>query len=293
MKSFLIKNKKPICKWGNLPDETYFKGKVPEGYSLAICPSQGDIIVDVDIKEHVNGLLNIPTYILEELENTLHYTTKSGGKHFWLHYTGNKELINRSTELGLDLRTHKGYVVWYHYQTIQNVYDQIKNTSEEVNDWLEKLFTHKEKIMEKRIQEAFIKALKEKNEDAKNAINALKTSITNVKKLTGTEVLADNDIQKIISKEIIKRVESSVIYEKNNRLDLANIEKAQAEILKQFLPEEMTSEEIRIKCIAIFSSLPDTLPIAAKRGKTIGEFNKQFSGQSDLNILKKIVDELP
>jgi len=57
MKTFLLKEKVPIVKWGNIPDETYFEGDVPEGYSLAISPSNGFIIVDVDVDKEKSKMV--------------------------------------------------------------------------------------------------------------------------------------------------------------------------------------------------------------------------------------------
>lgn len=49
MKSFLIRDKKPIVKWSLVKDETYFEGDVPEGYSLAVSPSGNYIVIDVKL----------------------------------------------------------------------------------------------------------------------------------------------------------------------------------------------------------------------------------------------------
>lgn len=143
MKTFLLKEKVPIVKWGNIPDETYFEGNVPEGYSLAISPSNGFIIVDVDVdkEKSKNGFLNIPIDILEELEQTFNYSTKRGGKHYWFFYTGNIELMNKPSGFDIDLRVgQKGYVRYPHYQDIRLCLHKINNTSHQLNSWLIKLF---------------------------------------------------------------------------------------------------------------------------------------------------------
>lgn len=139
MKSFLLKQKTPILKWGMIPDNIFFEGDVPDGYSLAISPSDNYIIVDVD-NHKVNGFENIPEYIQEELNKTLNYPTKNNGRHYWLQYTGNEHLKNKSTKLGIDLRTKSGYVVWYLDKDIRAYQDKIKTTSTILNNWLEKLF---------------------------------------------------------------------------------------------------------------------------------------------------------
>jgi hypothetical protein len=147
MKSFLLKNNTPIIKWGMLPDNTFYEGIIPEGYALAVCPSDNIVILDVDNKNGKCGWENIPHVINIELNETFHYFTKSGGAHYWIKYTGNKVLKNTSTKLGLDLRigtkglNSGGYVKWHHNKDIRECVHLIKKSSENLNKWLEKLFS--------------------------------------------------------------------------------------------------------------------------------------------------------
>lgn len=142
MKSFLLKDKKPILKWGAVPDEIYFEGKVPEGYSLAISPHDPYIILDIDKHGEVDGFNSIPQVLFIELLNHhFSYPTKNNGLHIWLKYSGNKTLANKASGLGVDLRTSKGYVKWYLDKDIRSYIHLIKDTSPELNEWLEKLFS--------------------------------------------------------------------------------------------------------------------------------------------------------
>lgn len=140
MRSFLIKDGTPIIKWGSIPSEIYFEGKVPKGYSLAINPSPPYMILDVDVKNDKNGFKYIPQHIKEELERHFNYQTKSGGRHYWIKYSGSKELKNMSTEMGLDLRTHKGFVVWYLEEDVRKYLDCINSSSIFLNTFLETHF---------------------------------------------------------------------------------------------------------------------------------------------------------
>lgn len=139
MKSFLVKDKKPIIKWGSLPDNTFFKGNIPEGYKLAVSPSGNYIVIDVD-NHNANGFDNIPSDILEELEKTFNYNTKNNGKHYWLEYTGILTLPNKSSGLDIDLRTSKGYAVWYSAQNVEDMIPLMNKTSPNLNYWIENMF---------------------------------------------------------------------------------------------------------------------------------------------------------
>jgi len=146
MKSFLTLKKTPLIKWGSLPNNTFFEGKLPEGYSLAVCPGEY-IVLDVDRHGDVNGFSNLPPLIHAELLDTYQYKTKNNGKHYWLKYTGDKVLANKASGQGIDLRVgYKGYVVYYPAKDgddIRKHVDEIQETSVELNLWLEKLFSYK------------------------------------------------------------------------------------------------------------------------------------------------------
>lgn len=134
-----------------IPNGTFYKGKIPEGnYDLAVCPTnEKQVILDVDVKNGKNGFLHIPMNILDELALTFHYSTKSGGEHYFLNYTGDKLLKNTSTSLGLDLRIGAniktknagGYVKYNGNIPVEEIEPLIKTTSKELNNFLENLFS--------------------------------------------------------------------------------------------------------------------------------------------------------
>ena len=145
MKSFLLKDNKPIVKWSMVPNNTFFEGAIPEGYALAVAPSDNYIILDVDVKNDKNGFDFIPSEILIELERSFNYFTKSGGQHYWINYTGDKTLLNKATKYGLDLRVARGsyamgYVKYPHNIDIRQCIHLINESSSELNTWLESLF---------------------------------------------------------------------------------------------------------------------------------------------------------
>lgn len=141
----MLKDGKPIIKWGNLSQGTMFNGTLPEGFDLAISPSEGIVVIDFDVKNNKNAFDHVSDDILEELSKTLNYKTTSGnGRHFWIKYLGNKELLNRATKYGIDLRvSDKGYVKYNGDKDIRECIHLIKESSKEMNLWLEELFSNK------------------------------------------------------------------------------------------------------------------------------------------------------
>lgn len=149
MRTFLLRNGKPLIKWGSLPDNTLYEGRIPDGYDLAVNPHSPYVIIDVDRHGNKDGFLNIPEYLKCELESTLHYQTKHNGMHYWFYYTGTKKLYNKASEHGIDLRTgnsedyNGGYVKWHPRNAfdIIDVMWQAKQSSKKLNKWLEDLFS--------------------------------------------------------------------------------------------------------------------------------------------------------
>ncbi len=141
MKTFLTINKKPICKWGMIPPNTYFEGIVPKGYKLCVNPHFPYCIIDIDNKGvGKNGFDHIPEHLKTELDQHFNYDTPSGGKHIWLSYSGDKKLMNKTSKFFIDFRTENGYVCWYHHTDIRQCIHLINETSSELNLWLESLF---------------------------------------------------------------------------------------------------------------------------------------------------------
>lgn len=151
MKSFLLYKNTPTIKFSMLPDGVFFEGELPgEDYKLAVCPTDEKmIVVDIDCKEgKSNGYDNIPSNIFKELIQSYNYKTKSGGMHVFLHYTGNEVLLNTTSKLSIDLRIGKnkitgnngGYVRWNGGVDPRTIEHLIKETSIELNEWLESLF---------------------------------------------------------------------------------------------------------------------------------------------------------
>jgi hypothetical protein len=161
MKSFLLNNttKQPIIRWGQLPDNVFFEGIIPDGFSLAVAPSQPYIIIDVDRHGNKDGFKHLSTHILDELNLTFNYPTKNNGIHYWLYYTGNKIIPNKASGIGIDVRVGRktfddgtwrsgGYVKWHPRDSmdIRNEIYRINKTSDIMNKWIEDLFcTYKTK----------------------------------------------------------------------------------------------------------------------------------------------------
>lgn len=148
------------------------------------------------------------------------------------------------------------------------------------------------KIREK-IGADFITAMKAKDEVAKMALNSIKAAITVAEKANGNIELEDSEVLKIITKGIKQREESIAIFEKGGRPELAHKEAAEAAVLRNYMPAQMSEQEIADALTGIMQGFSGVITNPqALIGKTIGEFNKQYQGRADIGTVKGLVNQL-
>ena len=100
----------------------------------------------------------------------------------------------------------------------------------------------------------------------------------------------DNDIKKMLKKMIKQRAESIEVYQKNNRIDLLQIEKQEQEILSSYLPKQMSEEETKKICSEVINS---TKASSIKdMGKVMGELKKNYSDTLDFSLAGKVLKAL-
>lgn len=126
--------------------------------------------------------------------------------------------------------------------------------------------------------------------DAKRleAVRAMKSVILYLK--TSAEGLTEDSAIKAIQKEVKKRKETADVYNQQGRADLAEVETAQALIMEEYLPKQMSEDEIKTGLITIISESGATG--IADLGKVMGAANKAFAGKADNKIVSTLVKEL-
>ena len=95
----------------------------------------------------------------------------------------------------------------------------------------------------KELEKNLLRAIKARDELSKNAIRLAISSIELAEVEKGEE-LSESEIFAILRKEIKMREETIAEAEKADRQDLIMNTKAEIEILKQFLPEELSDQEL-------------------------------------------------
>lgn len=94
---------------------------------------------------------------------------------------------------------------------------------------------------------------------------------------------------KIVNKLYKQRMESYELYKQQNREDLAQDEIMQAEVLKEFLPQMMSEDEIRAAVQAKIAELGISSP--KEMGKLMGALSQALAGKADGKVVADMVKE--
>ena len=141
--------------------------------------------------------------------------------------------------------------------------------------------------LQQDIMTAMKVAMKGKDQVALAALRAVKSEILLAKTSGSAEEMTEDEEIKILSKLVKQRKDSATIFAEQNRNDLAEPELAQAEVISQFLPAQLSEEDIEKVVV-------DTIKQVGAEGmkdmgKVMGMVNKQLAGQADGKTISTIV----
>jgi len=141
--------------------------------------------------------------------------------------------------------------------------------------------------LEKDIMDAMKTAMKAKDQMVLAALRAVKSELILAKTSGSSEELTEADENKILQKLVKQRKDSAVIFSEQNREDLATPELKQAEVISQFLPTQMSEEEVA-KVVADVISQTGANSMK-DMGKVMGMVNSKLAGKADGKTISGIV----
>ncbi|MCI9246463.1 MAG: GatB/YqeY domain-containing protein [Clostridia bacterium] len=109
-------------------------------------------------------------------------------------------------------------------------------------------------MLKEKLLEDLKESMKDKNVTRKNVVQMVRAAVLQVEKDKQIEV-TDDQIVEIIAKEAKKRKDSISDYEKSGRQDLLDQIKEEISILEEYLPEQLSSEEVEEKVKEIITEL--------------------------------------
>lgn len=141
-------------------------------------------------------------------------------------------------------------------------------------------------MLKEKLLQDFKEAMKEKNELKKNTIMMLRAAILQIEKDTQKE-LNDDAILEILAKEIKKRKDSLEDIEKSGREDLIKQVNDEMAIIKAYLPEELSMEELEK---IIEEVIAETGATSMKdMGKVMQVAKAKTAGRADNKVINEIV----
>lgn len=151
--------------------------------------------------------------------------------------------------------------------------------------------------MQEQIKSELKKAMLSRDADRTNTLRMLSSALTNemvsearIKSgKTADTPLTDEEVMKVIRKEVKKRKDSIQQYVEANREELAEDERRELNILEEFLPAQLSQEEIRTKISEYLANNPID---PSKKGQFVGQMMKEFGESADGQIVKNVIDEL-
>ena len=132
-------------------------------------------------------------------------------------------------------------------------------------------------------------ALKEGDKLKRSVIQLVMAAIKNAE-IARQATLSDTDILGVIAKEVRQRRESIDAFKQGNRYDLVAQEEAELAILNQYLPQQMSREEIVVAARQVIDE------VGARglgdKGKVMPKLIAQLKGRADGREINEVVTEL-
>lgn len=132
-------------------------------------------------------------------------------------------------------------------------------------------------------------AMREKNIVKRDSVRAINTMIKQIE-VDERRELEDAEILKLIQKGIKQREEAVIQYKEASRDDLVAKEQEQIDVFKNYLPKQLSDEELEIGMKEIISELGATS--MKDMGKIMGQASKKFAGVADGKRINEMTKKL-
>ena len=145
--------------------------------------------------------------------------------------------------------------------------------------------------LKQNLDEQIKQAMRDKAQDRLRTLRALRAMVLNeeTREVKKDDLTPDEEL-KILNKAAKQRRESADIFKQQNRLDLYEVEAIELTIIEEFLPKQLTEEEVRAKIAEIIARVGASVP--SDMGKVMGPATKEMAGLADGKVVSMIVKEL-
>ncbi len=145
--------------------------------------------------------------------------------------------------------------------------------------------------LKSQVETGIKEAMKAKDQDRLRTLRALKSLILLEETKSGAVAeMSSDDEMKLLTKAAKQRRESSEIYQTQGREDLAAKEEAELAVIEQFLPKQLTMDDLRLRLQEIIARAGAAGP--SDMGKVMGIATKELAGQADGKAISATVKSL-
>ncbi len=142
-------------------------------------------------------------------------------------------------------------------------------------------------MLEEKILEDYKAALKQKDTIKTSILNFLRSEVSYYRIDKKKDKLDDQDIIAVIKKQVKSHQDSIEQFEKGNRMDLVEKEKKELEVLKTYLPQELSEAELKVIIEEVLSSIPNAT--VKEMGKVMKEVMAKSGGRADGKLISDLV----
>lgn len=143
--------------------------------------------------------------------------------------------------------------------------------------------------LEEQINKDYVQSMKDRDLQKSSAISYLRAMIKQVKIDKRLERVEDNEVVGIIRKQIKQRQDSIEQFEKGNRVDLADRERLEIGVMKVYLPQELSVDDIRMIVAEIVGNYGEAS--VKDMGVIMKLAREKVAGRADGRLLGEIVKE--
>ena len=137
------------------------------------------------------------------------------------------------------------------------------------------------------IKDAQVAAMKSKDQMRLAPLRMLWSAVRNAD-IDAGELLPDEAIVPIVAKQVKQIKDAMIEYEKGGRSDLKEAAMAELSVLEEFLPKQMSDEDLKAKIQTVLTTMGDTKDV----GKVMGAVMKEVKGEADGARVRAMVTSL-
>ena len=142
--------------------------------------------------------------------------------------------------------------------------------------------------LKEKLLSSMKEAMKSKDSIKLGTIRSVISAVKN-KEIDLKNELSEEEILAIVSREVKKRKEAAVLYEKGNRPELKDKEIQEMKILQTYLPEQVSEKDLRRRIQEVIDET------GAEGMKDFGKIMKtlvpEFKGKADNSLIKELANE--